>query len=257
MAAQYYRNGPIHRRGNVDFSILRKKFLFRSIQVGHWVQPAERIKAANLIYDALSDLQLILGVPSEVISLRGNLSLAYGTGGQLGVQAHYEPGRRLLALAKNAGGGALAHEWFHAFDHYMSDKMFILPKHAFASHAWLLDSQLIKHPLNVSLAKVYQTIFLQNDSGEVSELFTRSATIDRRLKQVYFARPEEMSARCFEACIQGQSLKNSFLVSGTMQSEPAKLGLYPDATHRQQLAKQFVAYFSALGTELKAAINVS
>lgn len=254
MARVYHRNGPSYRHGNLDFIDIRRHFSFRSLQVGHWVSPAERIQAANLIYDALCDLQSILAVPAEVISLRGQLSLAYGTGGQMGVQAHYEPGRRLLALAKNAGGGALAHEWFHAFDHYIASKMFLQPKHAFASHAWLLDSRLKPHSLNRKLSALFAAMFLVPDSasGEMSKLFIHSRNIDKACKQLYFARPEELAARCFEAYIQSHSLKNSFLVSGTLRGEMAKLGVYPDAPMRTMLSHLFSNYFSHLGVALRA-----
>ena len=64
----------------------------------------------------------ILQVNEPVISLNGSLSLAFGTGGQKHSSAHYNSAKRQLALAKNAGGGALAHEWFHIRESYRSPK---------------------------------------------------------------------------------------------------------------------------------------
>lgn len=52
----------------------------------------------------------ILQVPEAVISLNGSLSLAFGSGGKKHSSPHYESTTKKLALAKNAGGGALAHE---------------------------------------------------------------------------------------------------------------------------------------------------
>lgn len=112
-ARQYFRNGPPHRAGaDVSFSDLVKIFGFNSIHIGRWVTADEQQRAANLFFDALCDLQLLLQVPQQVISLNGSLALTYGIGGQPGVCAHYQPKGRLLALAKNAGGGSLAHEWY-------------------------------------------------------------------------------------------------------------------------------------------------
>ena len=39
--------------------------------------------------------------------------------------------------------------------------------------------------------------------------------------------PEEVAARCFERVVQQQTLKNQFLVAGTLKSKTAELGLYP------------------------------
>ena len=58
--------------------------------VGKWVTKEERFISANLIYDALADLAQILHLPPTAIGLRGKLNLAFGHGGQKGVQAHLE-----------------------------------------------------------------------------------------------------------------------------------------------------------------------
>lgn len=109
----YHRTGPSHRAGaDVSFADLVKIFGFQSIRVGRWVTAAEQQLAANLFFDALADLQLLLQVPLSVISLNQTLALTFGIGGRAGSCAHYQPQGRILALAKNAGGGSLAHEWF-------------------------------------------------------------------------------------------------------------------------------------------------
>ena len=128
---QYYRNGQSHRDGaDVSFQDIRRLFGFQSITVGRWVTAAEQQIAANLFFDALYDLIDILQINERVVSLNGSLSLAFGTGGQKHANAHYHPAKRQLALAKNAGGGALAHEWFHAFDHYISQRFLSAPKYS-------------------------------------------------------------------------------------------------------------------------------
>ena len=112
----FYRNGPSHRDGaDVSFQDIRKLFNFSTITVGRWVTREEQQIAANLFFDALYDLAAILNVNEQVISLNGSLSLAFGSGGQKNSSAHYNSAKRQLALAKNAGAGALAHEWFHAY----------------------------------------------------------------------------------------------------------------------------------------------
>jgi hypothetical protein len=95
----------------VNFVMIRRQFDFRGIEMGRWVTPEERDRAAVNFYRALEDLMSVLQGPELLISLRGTLGLQYGKGGRPGVAAHYVPATRQLSLAKNAGAGSLAHEW--------------------------------------------------------------------------------------------------------------------------------------------------
>ena len=249
----YFRNGPPHRAGaDVSFADIVKIFGFNSIHIGRWVSPAEQQSAANLFFDAFCDLQLLLQVPAEVISLRGTLALNYGIGGQLGACAHYQPKGRILALAKNAGGGSLAHEWFHAFDHYIADKMFASPTNTlqFASRRYLTDSNIQPHPLNALLAQGFTRLFLSDDGSSPSAFFLHCGNVDRAKQLLYFSLPEEMAARAFEHMLQRQQLKNSFLVSGTLKSPAAQLGLYPDEALSTALSDIWLNYFAGLGKRL-------
>lgn len=173
----FYRNGPSHRDGaDVTFQDIRKLFNFSSITIGKWVTADEQQIAANLFFDALYDLATILNVNEQVLSLNGTLSLAFGSGGQKGASAHYNSARRQLALAKNAGAGAL---------------------------------------------KIY-----------------------------YYAMPQEMAARAFEACIQDHTIKNAFLVHGTKRSTEARLGIYPHGNLRIALNESLMLYFYQLGVAI-------
>lgn len=235
----------------VSFVHIRRRYDFRSIEIGRWVTEAERDRAAVRFHDALITLMNTLHVPEEVISLKSSLGLQYGIGGQLGVCAHYIPATRQLALAKNAGAGSLAHEWFHAFDHYIAGKVFVQPsRQAFASSLWL-DSQAYKsHPLTSRLFRCFEAILLSKDGTQPSELFRSSQKVDRDQQVLYWARPEEMCARAFEAFIEDSAPYNSFLVRGTRSSPEARLGLYPEGEQREQVAEAFGDYFAQLGRAL-------
>ncbi|WP_169579659.1 CLCA_X family protein [Saccharospirillum impatiens] len=248
----FYRNGPDHRAGtDVGFAEVKRRFGLRTITIGRWVTKAEQAGTANHFYDALSDLQTLLHGPADLLSLRGTLSLTYGSGGQPGVSAHYEPATRTLALAKNAGPGSIAHEWFHALDHYLSDKAFKKATAGrFASAAWLADSPTIDHPLNRLLFDCFNTILLNETGNGTSEVFKQSVAADRSQNGLYFSLPEELAARAFEAFIQDSPLKNHFLVKGTKESPEAKLGLYPQGVERERINTAFNTYFQALGTAL-------
>ncbi|WP_339767588.1 CLCA_X family protein [uncultured Paraglaciecola sp.] len=249
----YYRNGTEHRAGaDVSFHDIVKIFGFRTINIGKWVTPEEQQIAANLFFDAFCDLMDILQVPESVISLNGTLSLAFGTGGRKHSCAHYESQTKRLALAKNAGGGALAHEWFHAFDHYVCDKLFVASQaQNFASELWLDDHEMHTHPLNKKLSRCFENIFLSSNKKEANQYVLTSAAVDKEMKLFYFARPQELAARAFEAMVQDHSIRNAFLVQGTKKSPEAKLGIYPIDQHRLRVQHDFLDYFAHLGQAIE------
>ncbi|XOZ34115.1 CLCA_X family protein [Halomonadaceae bacterium KBTZ08] len=237
--------------GISGFAAIRRQYGFRSIGIGNWVKSEEQERAAHRFAAALDDLKAILGGPEALVSLRGHLSLEYGIGGQRGVSAHYTPAKRSLSLAKNAGAGSLAHEWFHALDHYLAAHAFReAPGDCFASAAWLRELAPVAHPLNRLLFQCFRVILVSDDGDEPSALFSASARMDRTLGVHYYSRPEEMAARAFEAFVQDAPGHSPFLVSGTRQSEEARAGLYPQHPQRQRINDAFSAYFASLGRAL-------
>ncbi|WP_375055129.1 CLCA_X family protein [Zobellella sp. DQSA1] len=247
----FYRRGPDHGGEGVDFAALRRRFDFRAIELGRWVTRAERERAAGLFYNALCDLMLILQGPEQLVSLRGTLTLQYGIGGRPGVSAHYNPASRSFALAKNAGPGSIAHEWFHAFDHHMADKAFTgTGPYVFASRAWLDEVARVEHPLNQALFDCFQAVLLNETGEQPSDLFRASAEVDRRHGILYYSQPEELCARAFEAFVQDASIKNAFLVKGTRASAEAEQGLYPQGEQRRRCNAAFGRYFCTLGGAL-------
>lgn len=253
MARTFYRRGPDHRAGSaVTFLDVRRRFQFRSVEIGRWVTEPEKQRSAALFYDALCDLMTIIGGTESLISLRGSLALQYGIGGRPGVSAHYTPATRSFALAKNAGPGSIAHEWFHAFDHYIADKLFPgTGKGDFGSRLWLSREDPIAHPLNDRLQACYRAVLLNAAGTEPSDLFRQSATADKAAGVHYYSQPEELCARAFEAFVQDAACKNAFLVRGTRESEEAKLGLYPQGEERERIGIAFRDYFSTLGRALR------
>lgn len=249
---KFYRNGPNHRSGaDVSFRDIVKIFGFKTATVGAWVTPQEQQIAANLFFDALCDLMSILQVSEQVISLKGTLSISFGSGGQKHSSAHYNSTTKTLALAKNAGAGSLAHEYFHAFDHFIS-RRFLDSATAkdFASALWLKQHDVIAHPINSLLESCYQHIFLKQNSSNPSELFMNSVKADQALGCYYYAMPEEVAARAFESFVESQSIKNAFLVNGSLKSAEAELGIYPCDEQRRIISEHFFRYFSTLGQAL-------
>ena len=98
-------------------------FGFRGVEFGNWVEDKKRQQDLNEAYDGLMDLAGVLNVPPKALSLCGELGLRFGSngrGGKNAAKAHYEPDLIAINLTKKAGAGSLAHEWFHAMDHYFN-----------------------------------------------------------------------------------------------------------------------------------------
>ena len=115
------RKGPDVRVGDVSAHDFMTHYGFRGVEFGNWAASDERQRLVNMAYDALSDLAGILKVPARALSLNGSMGLAIGARGGGRFAAHYEPGRLVINMTKINGAGALAHEWAHAFDHYMGE----------------------------------------------------------------------------------------------------------------------------------------
>jgi hypothetical protein len=115
------RSGSPRRNGNVKGQDFMDAFGFRGVEFGNWNNQDERQEVMNHAYDALLDMADILSIPPKALSLNGDLALAFGARGQglSGARAHYERSYGVINLTKMKGAGALAHEWFHALDHYL------------------------------------------------------------------------------------------------------------------------------------------
>ena len=114
------RTGVARRTGDVEGSDFMKSFGLRAVEFGNWNNQIERQEVMNAAYDGLMDLAEVVGIPPKAIGLNGDLALAFGARGQglSSARAHYERERAVINLTKMNGAGALAHEWFHALDHY-------------------------------------------------------------------------------------------------------------------------------------------
>lgn len=95
-------------------------FGFRGIQFGHYVEDSVAKLHLTSSTAAFMDLADILEINDTSLSLSGHLSMAYGARGRGNALGTYEPKHKIINLTKNRGLiGVLAHEWFHALDHYI------------------------------------------------------------------------------------------------------------------------------------------
>ena len=101
---------------------LLEHFGFRGIEYGNWLPQDERQLVLNHAYDAFMDLADVIGLPPKALSLDGQLAIAFGARGKSGASAHYEPALNVVNMTRINGAGALAHEWGHALDRWLSVK---------------------------------------------------------------------------------------------------------------------------------------
>lgn len=118
------RVGPDYRQGkDATPEMFQETFGFRGVEFGNWVKQGkngrERQWMLNNAYDSLMDLSKILDIPPKAVALDGGLGLAFGSRGHGAASAHYEVANRVINLTKTKGYSSLAHEWFHALDHYL------------------------------------------------------------------------------------------------------------------------------------------
>ena len=116
------REGAPRRTGPAKGQDFLDTFGFRGVEFGEWNDQLERQEVLNHAYDGLRDLAEIINLPPRALSLNGELALAFGARGRglSSAKAHYERDYGVINLTKMTGAGSLAHEWFHAMDHYFA-----------------------------------------------------------------------------------------------------------------------------------------
>ena len=115
--------GSVFRKKSVTGDDYLKAFTFHGGEFGNWLNDNDRQYSLDYGYDAFYDLALALDIPSEAISMGGELSIAFGARGSGNAMAHYDPLRQVINLTKTKGAGSLAHEYGHAIDYSIGSKV--------------------------------------------------------------------------------------------------------------------------------------
>lgn len=224
------RVGIDHRNGeDVTPESFAQSFGFRGVQFGNYVEGSKRQQDLNDAYDALMDLAGVLDLPSQALSLNGELGLAFGArghGGKRAPKAHYEPGKVVINLTKTEGAGSLAHEWFHAVDNYFSrlrnDKLGHMTENQ--------QGDGVRKEMAEAFAEIIRAI-------NRTSLQARSRSLDATRTKAYWSLKPEMAARAFESYIvaklHDQNAANDYLaniVSKEYWDAAASLGIEKDGT---------------------------
>ena len=116
------RKGVERRTKDATPEMIMETFGPRAIEFGNWNNQEERQLLLNHFYDSALDLADVLNLPPKALFLNGELALAFGARGHglSGAKAHYERDYGIINLTKMSGAGSLAHELWHAYDHYFA-----------------------------------------------------------------------------------------------------------------------------------------
>lgn len=97
----------------------------RGGQFGSTMSAAERQEHLDRSFEAFIDLARATGVAVRDVSLGGGLAMAYGARGGRATRAaaFFEPSANVINLTRKRGAGSLAHEFFHALDHWLAGEV--------------------------------------------------------------------------------------------------------------------------------------
>lgn len=234
------RTGQSYRDHDITPDEFMATFGVRGGQFGNWVTGDERQQMLNATYDGFMDLSKALNIEPKAIGLNGSLGIAFGARGSGSASAHYERGEQVINLTKTRGAGSLAHEWWHALDHYMKNGDDLLTRHL------RQDSTARHQELIAPVRELVKGI-------HKSELYSRSQTADAYRSPAYFSTDVEMTARAFEGHIQHtlstMGIKNDFLVNIRAEKNWQKnldAYPYPKAEELESLGKAYNAVFDTL-----------
>lgn len=221
-------------------------------EFGNWLSGNDRQQHLNMAYEAFSDLAKVLGLsPSDVI-FDGKLSIAFGSrgrGGQSAASAHFEPILEVINLTKMHGAGCLAHEWGHAFDHFLAAQE--NDEEAFASGTH-------KSSLYPSVFCDLMNAMIRKEDCTITDFYTASCRFDkvyRKSGHGYWSSRCEMFARAFDCYVTDRlaerGWRNDYLTSNAdsftlVADDGMTYRAYPCGKERERLNGLFDELFKEM-----------
>jgi hypothetical protein len=123
---------PIERQNNIILQHMKDHFGFKDVRLEGWKEgsdnpsPVDRHIAQQAMLDmvrAMHDGMKALNLPPEQASLNGKLSLTLVPQGKRPYYGLYRLGRRSGEIEIMAGANSFGHEWIHARDHALSERL--------------------------------------------------------------------------------------------------------------------------------------
>ncbi|MEY8200097.1 MAG: LPD1 domain-containing protein, partial [Colwellia sp.] len=245
------RVGPQYRAGNITVEDFAQTFGLRAVQWGNSTisSQKEAQEKLNSAYDAFMDMCEILNITPKAIGLDGSLAVAFGARGKGGgakggaTSAHFEWNEVVINLTRKNGAGSLGHEWFHAFDNYISkqkeygdkaaskrygghqtDGPFSHVSKSFIDGQWQEVSSLSR----VEVLTAFEGLHSVINNNKYS---TRANDLDGLFsRKEYWGKNSEKAARAFEKYLKDElaakEYKNDFLVN-IVDTESKEGHVYP------------------------------
>lgn len=209
------QNSYPERNGKITADVLKKTFDFRYVNVDINLDEKQEQDMLDVSYDTFRQLAMLLNIPMNAIGLGRNLTLNIGLMRMdLTTGACYSPQYRALNFKGLESFKHIAHEWFHAFDHYLNYALIagnnINAKGLFSEECYNETTYYGKTAQD-NIAAVIKAI-------DGTPYYSRSADVAKASKfGKYWTSNCELLARAFEVYVkklmEKHDINNSHLVS--------------------------------------------
>lgn len=206
------QNSYPERNGEITADVLKKTFDFRYVNVDINLDEKQEQDMLDVSYDTFRQLAMLLNIPMNAIGLGRNLTLNIGLMRMdLTTGACYSPQYRALNFKGLESFKHIAHEWFHAFDHYLNYAHDNMNAKGLFSKDCYNETTHYGIPAQDNIAAVIKAI-------DGTPYYSRSAGVAKASRYgKYWTSNCELLARAFEVYIKNlmekHDINNSHLVS--------------------------------------------
>ena len=206
------KNSYPERNGEITADVLKKTFDFRYVNVDINLDEKQEQDMLDVSYDTFRQLAMLLNIPMNAIGLGRNLTLNIGLMRMdLTTGACYSPQYRALNFKGLDSFKHIAHEWFHAFDHYLNYAHDNMNAKGLFSEDCYNETTHYGKPAQDNIAAVIKAI-------DDTPYYSRSAGVAKASRYgKYWTSNCELLARAFEVYVkclmEKHDINNSHLVS--------------------------------------------
>lgn len=191
------------RNGNVTANELKRLFGFRYVNVDINLDEKQEQDMLNISYGTFQLLARCIHQPVLAIGLGRNLTLNIGVQ-QMGFLTGgcYNSTRRVLNFKSLADYKHVAHEWFHALDHYLSYTFGLNLDDKDTKK--LMSCRDLEDEWGGTNTDTQKTFTDLNNAIAKSSYYIKSKSIQNVTGDEYWLRPQELLSRAFEVYIDGK-----------------------------------------------------
>lgn len=191
------------RNGNVTANELKRLFGFRYVNVDINLNEKQEQDMLNISYGTFQLLARCIHQPMLAIGLGRNLTLNIGVQ-QMGFLTGgcYNSARRVLNFKSLADYKHVAHEWFHALDHYLSYTFGLNLDDKDTKK--LMSCRDLEDEWGGTNTDTQKTFTDLNNAIAKSSYYIKSKSIQNVTGDEYWLRPQELLSRAFEVYIDGK-----------------------------------------------------